>query len=448
MSIQLWNKPTSRNVGYFLDLGLYSEALEVAAERGAITATYLRQELRQRTRGLLFVEKQSKRVANDLVRELHEFGWLERANGAGQLLENVPYKLTPKGNEILKLPNNAIRRHLAIKMQSRYTIPGWFVYRLWQINPQGQGEVILPAPARGWRPEPRQWEQKEWTDELAFQVLEAAKMAQSACLGSFPIEDEIWVRTVCKIWKHLGTWKQKGKAEVSDKINNKGAAFSPRGRLAMAMRAASVELLFGTTPPGQYAQDIASNKSPIMPRTFRVWCPRLADLELIFYTDKHPYITGRLIFPTAVFRHEAPQPPFEKLDDIRNPLGEFLWIYQPGWDLKGRAFLQTLIQTHQLISRRTGTLYVSLLDVRDEVCRRLRLSATFFDEFLKRAFRESLRPEAPYSISLETDIREDQRSGSGLLRRPIWIEGVPHSLIAIGKASRVHQLIDGVQPSF
>jgi hypothetical protein len=257
-------------------------------------------------------------------------------------------------------------------------------------------------------------------------------MAQKVCPGSFPIEDQIWVQTVSNAWKHLGTWKQKGKADAS---GEKVRTFSLRGRLSMAMRAAAVEILFNTTPPGHQTPDIKSDKPPLFPRTFRVWCPRLADLELIFYTDRHPAVIGRLLFPVAVFRHNAAHPPFEKLEPIRNPSGDFLWLYQPGWDLQGKKFLKTLVQTHQFISRRTGTLYVSLLDVRDEVCRRLRLNATLFDEFLKFAFRDSLRPGAPCSISIETDVREDQRSGSGLLRRPVWIDGVPYSLIAISEAS-------------
>jgi len=424
-----WDKPESRNVGLFIDLSLYSEALGITAERGSITASHLRQELRQRTRGLLLIEKQSKRVAQDLVRELYEFGWLKRVNGSGQPVENALYTLTPAGDEVLGLSYQVIRRRLAVKMHERYTVPGWFVGRLWRINPAGQGEVILPSPPRDWRPEARLWEEKEWTDDLAIQALRSSKMAQTICPGSFPIDDGIWVQEVRKAWKHLGTWKQKGKADAS---GEKVSTFSPRNRLALAMRSAAVEILFGAIPPGYQEPDIWSNRPPLLPRTFRIWCPRLADVELIFYTDRHPDIVGRLIFPTAVFRREAPQPPFERLS-IRNPDGDFLWLYQPRWEEQGELFLRVLIQTHRLISRRVGALYVSLLDVRDEVCRQLRLSAALFDKFLAHAFRESLRPGASCSISIETDIREDQRSGSGLLRRPIWIDGTPYSLIAIGQ---------------
>lgn len=433
MSGNWWDLPKSRNVGLFIDISLYSEALKITAERGSITASFLRQELSQRTRGLLFVEKQSERVAKDLVRELYEFKWLQRANGSGQSSENALYKLTPDGNEILGLPEHKVRRRLTIEMHRRFIIPGWFISRLWKINPAGQGEVILPSPLRDWRPKARPWEEKDWTGDLTTQVLKASEMAQSVCPGSFPIEDNILVQAVIKSWEHLGTWKQKKRADASGKINT----FSPRSRLTLAMRNAAVNILFDIVPPGHQEQDIwtKADKPPLFPRTFRVWCPRLADLELIFYTDRHPDIVGRLIFPTSVFRREATQPPFEKLKDIQNPDKDFLWLYQPEWEDQGELFLKTLVQTHRLISRRVGTMYISLLNVRDEVCRQLRLSAALFDKFLARAFRESLRPGAAWSISIESDIREDQRSGSGLARRPVWIDRVPYSLIAIGKTN-------------
>lgn len=432
MPCERWPKPQSRNVGFFTDLSLYSEALEICAERGSITAEHLRRELRQRTQGLVLVEEQSNRVAKDLVRELFEFGWLER-NGSGQSADKDLYTLAPDGAEMLSLSSQAFYRHLAIKMQERYTMPGWFVARIWKINPEGQGEVILPSPLRDWRPGSRPWEEKEWTDDLRIQVLKASRAANLVSPGSFPIDNDTWVQAVSKAWAHLGTWKQKRKGDAS---GERVRTFSPRNRLTLAMRTAAVELLFGITPPGRKEPDIWSNwrdKSPLLPRTFRVWCPRLADLELIFYSDRHPNVVGRLIFPTSIFRSDAPHPPFTKVEKIQDPDSKPLWLYQPDWRDQNEQFLQSLVQTHRLISRRVGTLYISLLDVRDEVCRQLRLSSSRFDMFLAQAFRESLRPQSAQSISIETDIREDQRSGSGLARRPVWIDGVPYSLIAIGK---------------
>lgn len=431
MKQKRWDKPRSRNVGLFIDLSLYLEALRISAERGLITPSHLRQELSQRTWGQIFVEKQSSRTANDLVRELYEFGWLKRKSTESQTAEGAQYILTPAGQRILQLPSERdVRRQLAIEMQKRFTIPGWFVQRLWQINPSGKGEVILPSPPKDWRPASRNWEEKGWSDDLSANALAGAVSAQNVLPGSFPIDPQDWIFAVNKAWKHLGTWEQKRKADASGERVMK---FSPRSRLTLAMRSAAIELLFGTVPPGMKEPDIWSNRAPILPRTFRVWCPRLLDLEFIFYSDRHPDITGRMLFPTAVFRQDAPQAKFEELSAIRDPSENPLWLYQPSWDDAKQQFMQTLVYTHRAMSRRVGTLYVSLLDVRDEVCRLLRLSAALFDKFLARAFRESLRLGASPSISIETDIREDQRTGSGLARRPVWVDDIPYSLIAIGK---------------
>jgi DNA-binding HxlR family transcriptional regulator len=422
-----WSLPKSRNVGYFTDLSLYSEAMKIISERGKVTTSYLRQELGQRTRGLKLIRKQSSRAVNDLARELEEFGWLQRENKLSKA-QGALYTLTEDGEEVLRLDTRIFNHRLAVRMQELFTIPGWFVDRLWKINPEGQGEVILPSPSKNWRPEPRPWEQKSWNRELERQALKSSRMANSVSPGSFPIEEEIWVEVVRSAWDHLGTWKRK-----SDRIRT----FSTRRRLSLAMRRAAVELLFSSQPPGQSEPNIQtrSDKPPLYPRTFRIWCPRLADLEMVFYADKHPDVVGRLVFPTAVFRNDAPRPPFQKLAGIEDPKHHSLWLYQPQWEEQSEIFMKTLIETHRLISRRVGTLYVSLLDVRDEVCRRLRLSFRLFDKFLSSAFRMSIRSESSQSISIESDIREDQLSGPGLVRRPVWIEEVPYSLIAIGKAN-------------
>jgi hypothetical protein len=428
MSInEWWGLPKSRDVGYFSDLSLYLEALKITSERGSITTSYLREEISQRTQGLKLVNKQSPSKVKDLVRELQRFDWLQKESELSKTQQAL-YTLTSKGKQVLTLDSRAFNHQLAVKMQDLFTIPGWFVDRLWKINPKGQGEIILPSPLKDWKPEPRPWEKKQWDEELKYQALRASKMADFISPGSFPIEEEAWIKAVKSAWNHLGTWKRKSK---------KISTFSTRRRLSLAMRRAAVEILFSSQPPGESQADIwtRQNKLPLYPRTFRVWCPRLAELEMVFYTDKHPDVVGRLVFPTAAFRNNAPHPPFEKLSGVEDPENNPLWLYQPRWEDQSEIFTKTLIETYRITSRRAGTLYVSLLDVRDEVCRRLRLSFRLFDEFLSYAFRISLRSESDYSISIEADIREDQRSGSGLVRRPVWIEEVPYSLIAIGKSN-------------
>ncbi len=74
------------------------------------------------------------------------------------------------------------------------------------------------------------------------------------------------------------------------------------------------------------------------------------------------------------------------------------------------------------------------MDARDEVCRQLRISAELFDYFLKMSLPggKNYSPHSQrYTISLESDIREDQGGSYQKLRRPVIIDGKPYSLIAM-----------------
>ena len=441
MSSYVWDQPRSRDVGRFTDLTLYAEALQLAQEQVAVTASYLQRELRQRLLGLLLVKQQSPRAVQDLIRELRQFGWLEPVDGFSRPLASAPHTPTEAGSEALALSKSnphVFRRCLAIAMHRLYVIPGWFVARLWQINLDGQGEVILPMPLPDWRPRSRDWAEWEWNGELKEQTLVVLHQAQLASTAAFPVVQRDWLHAVDQAWERLSTLKPRGRR--ADKAK-RPATYRPRRRLSQAMREAAVGLLFGSVPYGSDKPDFPGQRPPLYPRTFMAWCPRLEALEMIFYTDWHPQVPGRLLFPTAVFRPEAPGNRLELLEEIVHPNGTLLWLHQPQWEDLREEFWQALVSVHQCISARVNSLYVSLLDVRDEVCRQLRLSATRFDEFLILALDESLYSKLPLSISLETDIREEQRSGSGLLRRPVYIHGVPHALIALAPLPKTERAL-------
>ena len=428
----VWDQPKSRDVGLFTDLTLYAEALQLAQEQGAVTASYLQRELRQRLLGLLLVKQQSPRAVQHLIRELRQFRWLEPADGSGRSLASAPHTLTEAGSKALTLSKrnpHVFYCRLAVAMHQLYVIPGWFVARLWQINSDGQGEVILPTPLPDWSPRSRDWTEWEWNSELEEQTLAVLHRAQLASTAAFPVTSSDWLHAVKQAWERLSTLKPRGLQ--TNKTRKSTAYYRPRGRLTQAMREAAVRLLFGSAPYGSDKPDFLGQRPPLYPRTFMAWCPRLEALEMIFYTDWHPQVPGRLLFPTAVFRSEAPDSRFESLTQIVHPNGASLWLHQPQWEELREEFCQTLFAVHQHISAQVNSLYVSLLDVRDEVCRQLRLSAARFDKFLALALDESLYSKSPLSISLETDIREEQRSGSGLLRRPVYIRSVPHALIAL-----------------
>jgi hypothetical protein len=108
-----------------------------------------------------------------------------------------------------------------------------------------------------------------------------------------------------------------------------------------------------------------------------------------------------------------------------------LWLHQPTWEGIRERFVQTLIAVHRQLSARRGSLYISLLAVRDEVCRQLRISSVMFDEFLEHTLDYLPAPGFSWSIAVETDVREDQASAPAQYRRPVYLNGVPHFLLGL-----------------
>jgi DNA-binding PadR family transcriptional regulator len=422
-----WNhgtEPKSRDVGLFSDLTLFAAALGLASDRGAVTITLLQQELEQRLRGLFLARPSSPKVASQLVRELCEFHWIKKEAAAG-IQQPARYTITAEGERALRTwrrDRREFRLLLASEMQRVYVVPGWFVARLWKINRDGQGELIIPSPSEEWKPAFRSRDSVAWTAEIEAQTRLARERVLTTAPGAFPVSEDNWVLAVQRVWGRLGELQPK---------NPQAEAYQPRTRLHLAMREAAIRLLFALKPYQETVPDFPGNKRPAPPRSFRAWCLRLAELELIFYTDTHPQVRGRLLFPTSVFRGDAPEERFTKVPGILDPTGRPLWLHRPLWGSIRDGFWRTIVDVHRQTSLTAKSLYVSLLDVRDEVCRQLRLSGDLFDQYLTDGLRELPRSGFPYSVSVETDIREDQLSGRGRRRRPVYVGGVPHSLIAV-----------------
>lgn len=429
---EYWQYPQKRSVGLFTDLRLFYDALDVTLRREIVTKAILKEDLSKRVKGLTLIENLSTRLIDDLVRELINFGWIKTYK-----MRSYSYILTNEGFETISIyqkDKNLYLEILILKMQNVYTIPAWFVNRLWDLNPYGQGEIIVPAPLRKWNPKVRQWEDKKWTNELSEQVCASRNTIINVCRGGFPIDEKVWLEEVQKSWNRLNnTIHQRTVARSREKEKGKMETYAQRRRLANAMKEAAVTLLFGNKNPKNEFNDFQSQKQPISTRLYMAWCPRLAELGLIYYTDSHPSVPGRLIFPVSVFKKEREQSDFKILSNIYNPRGDFLNLHQPNWQRFKSQFLKTLYIEHQKIYAIVKSFYVSIFDVRDEVCRQLRISAECFDIFLSNAINESQYFEKHYAISLETDIREDQSSGYQRIRRPILISGRQFSLIAIRK---------------
>ncbi len=429
MDSGLWPQPRRRNVGTFSDLSLYVDALELARQWDGITPSLLKEELKPRLYALRLIQEQSTSAVRSLVSELQLFGWLESAGPRARPGTAPGARLTLEGQAILeqaRTDRRAFLRALAERMQAVYVVPGWFVNRLWTINPS-QGEVILPAPGAEWSPSQTTRDARAWTPELSEQTLRTSAQTRATNPLAFPVEDATWCDAVRRSWERLRDRKTRREVREVDPIT------SSRSGLTLAMRMASLSLLFGCTLVGHSQPDFPC-EPPITVKSFKLWCPRLQALELLGYTDWHPQVAGRLLFPTAVFRTPGPSERFERLSGIRHPDGRVLCLHQPAWEGERVRFWQTLVSVYEEGFRRVQSRYISLLDVRDEISRRLRLSPARFESFLERAYHEGVQ-EGGWHLSLETDSRADLRTGRGLARRPVCIDAVPHTLIALARLS-------------
>ncbi len=430
-----WPNPKSRDVGSFGGIDMYVEVLQYARKEAAISSDRLMSEeygIGQRLRGSLLIRNVTSTVARDVIRELEAYEWIHQVS-----TDSNKYSLTAQGQDMAQLAINDLklfRRTLSIKMHDRFIIPGWFIHRLLELNPDRQGEVVLPGPLKDKVLLPRNWEEIAWTDDLEEIARDSAKNVMKKFPGSFPVNIDEWIVEVQKEWKHVGGAKRKKVSKIKknekDKEKPRVKTFSTRQRLSLSMREASVILLFGNTSPISRNRDFDNSKHPIPTRSFQSWCPMLDALEFIFYTDNHPDISGRLIFPCGSFNRSVVDN-FETLEIIEPLNKNHLRIFQPKWENMRTSFIVSLQDVYSQISKRRGLLYISLLDVRDEVCRVLRLSSIIFDEFLEKLYRESIVAEKQFSISLESDIRPSLQGGSGLFRRPVFVDKVPYSLIAI-----------------
>lgn len=433
-----WPTPLKRNVGLFTDMKLFSDALEIGEKQGEFSKAQLAEGLSKRVKGLLFIDQLSKRVLDDLVRELIEFEWMQKTENAST------FSLTEKGKEVRNLyevNNKLYTNRLIEEMHRIYTIPGWFVNRLWELNAGGQGEIVIPAPLRSWNPESRAWENKKWDKELAEQAVESIRLIKKISEGAFPFDESTWLAEVKNTWVRLSNVlprtvaKQKTIDKKEKRKKGKMKTYAPRRRLFNAMKEAAVNLFFGNKNPLTQKLDYISGKPPLSSRYYMAWCPRLSELGLILYTDSYPQIPGRLIFPVSVFKKNSDTTSFSVLNVIKNPDEEELCLHQPPMDETNiKKFFTTLYRGHQRFYSRVKSLYVSIMDVRDFACQQLRISTEIFDDFLKASLTETKNHSFEYTISLESDIREDQGSGYQKLRRPVIIEGKPYSLIAMTKA--------------
>lgn len=406
------------------DLRLFYEALVFIDNYDLVTRKQLKDQMSSRVKGLKLVKHHSDTGTENLIKELKAFGWIMAERPSLEKSEHGLYMLTNEGVQVLKSYKRDKREFLNLliqKMHKEYAIPGWFIDRLWRLNPEGQGQIIIPTPLKNWNPKSRDWNDHHWDNEFQEQVIKTYDAVVKIDANSFPVQKEQWVNEVKNAWDRMGNLKKRKDVDAQK--------FAPKSRLTLAMKEATVGLFFGNYSPTLDQNDFSGNKTPLAPRTYMAWCPRLEELELIFYTDYNSVVPGRLIVPVSVFKTKRRLVEYEYVEGITNLVGESLALHRPTWDRFRKLYTDTLYRVYTDRFLRSKSLYVSIQNVRDEVCRQLRISASCFEDLLAMAIEDSLHRKINMTISIETDVREDQRKQRE--RRPVNVNGKFCSLIAI-----------------
>jgi len=424
---QNWPTPKLYGVGHFIEYNLYQEALSISLSKGYISKEILIREIPQRIKGLIIVDSISRTSYQDLIRELLYYEFIHRHSKTGDGIDK--YVITKTGEKYLELcisNKDEAMDFLLDVMQKVFVTPAWFIARLWELNPSGQGQLVIPLPIKEWHPKSRKWNENLWTDELETISLITVRRIQKRIPGSFPFDEKDWIRELREEYIRLGN--QHPKTNNLD-IEESEVQYSQRNRLSLAMKTVSVRRFFSRLNPITKQLDFPNKRSDMTHRSFMVWCPRLEAFSMLFYTDNHPDISGRLIFPISVFKNNTESLSFMKKDYVRNSYDEPLCIHMPQWEDCKQLFIDTLIEVYQRYYDKQTIIYISLQDIRDEVCRLLRISPKLFESFLQKTYELSIQRNIRYSISLETDLRLDMKVQ--INRRGVYLNGIMYSLIAI-----------------
>jgi hypothetical protein len=273
----------------------------------------------------------------------------------------------------------------------------------------------------------RLWNNNKWDEPLEEATLSTYDKINKALPNSFPMDKGLWLQKVKNEYIRLGGLKSK--AHNQDK---KTPHFSVRKRLSLAMQTVSVKYFFSNSNPMTGELELSDNKRNNMThRAFMIWCPRLEYFNLLVYTDYIDAIPGRLVYPISKFKDVAKYSSYSEKRFIENPEGQCLYIYHPSWIQIQRSFVNVLYDVYQKLYMEQWIIYVSIQDIRDEVCRQLRISPEDFEIFLSKTYQCSIKRQIAYSISLETDLRLDMKVQ--LNRRGVIIDKKLYTLIAIKK---------------
>jgi len=371
---------------------VFVKVLEAITIDGSITALRLKIALKER--GEI---KLSSDDTADILREMTQIGWTESD-------ANRVFRLSEEGQRLVRdgivEQQEALARELVVandRVKDR--IASRILGRLWEINPNNQGAVIIPKPTI---PDDLGSDKDAIVTWLAEHSAEWLK-GLSREMSGFPQElsPEKLASDVIKVIKE--NWEKLSSPER-------------RKRLQQSLRDQFLHKVFGSLD--------------LLSRELQIWQSRLDWAGLTMTARDLSGVAGAVWFPVGGFRKELAEG-FVKVDGLIYQSREY-YVYSPSGEEFEEKFLNVLFEEYLRRQKEEGVEYVSLPVVRDRVCYRLRLGAWLFQSLLENLFPKCVRGEVIYGMAIEVDITPAER------RRlehtiPIVISGVPRYVLAMRK---------------
>src|SRR5690606_12422563 len=160
-----------------------------------------------------------------------------------------------------------------------------------------------------------------------------------------------------------------------------------------------------------------------------LWVYRAKQLGLVNVAEYYMGISGKIVYPISILRPGGEKKDFDIYYEYED--GNNIYVHNPKWQNFKESFIQMLFECYLEIRQSSRTNFANLLDIRDLVCLRAKISFKKFEDFLNQSYQTNLEGNLRLDISLESDRVPEEQKATYLKREPINIGGKQRNIIAI-----------------
>lgn len=171
---------------------------------------------------------------------------------------------------------------------------------------------------------------------------------------------------------------------------------------------------------------------------FDIWIYRAKQIGVLHATEFFPSYNGRVIYPTSIIAGVSNSMNVRLLYNYADE--KRLYIHMPNVEDSKEvdSFVDCLIESYLYIRSSVRNYYISLPDLREIVCFKLRIPTYVFDIFLERTYKLILSGDiTKLRISLEADRLPYETNAMYLKREPSRIDGNLKNIIGLNMSGGI-----------